>query len=75
MGYFTNISVGGPVRSGQLPGSIGVLESLDDKMPIGIANCVGRDPAGLAVWRLTVRKVELPGQWIIVGREFRSIEG
>jgi hypothetical protein len=32
-----------------VPDSIGVLESLDKPIPIGIANCMGRDPAGLAV--------------------------
>jgi hypothetical protein len=36
--YFTNISASGPVRYGQLPGSIGVLEALDKPMPIGIAS-------------------------------------
>jgi hypothetical protein len=29
MEYFTNASASGPVRYGQLPGSIGVLEALD----------------------------------------------
>jgi hypothetical protein len=72
--YFAHISGGGPVRYGQVPGSIGVLDS-PDAMPIGMANCTGWDPAGLAVWRLTVEGDEVPGRWIIVDRKFRPVEG
>jgi hypothetical protein len=72
---FTHIGVVGPVRSGQLPDSIGVHEALDQPMPIGIANSVGRDAAALALWRLTIRKVKLPGRWIINDREFRTVQG
>jgi hypothetical protein len=60
--YFAHISAVGPVRYRQLPDSIGVLEAPDQPTPVGIANCAGRDATGLAVWRLTVRKVELPGR-------------
>jgi hypothetical protein len=38
--YFAHISAAGPVRHGQLPGSIGVLEALDKPMPIGITRPV-----------------------------------
>jgi hypothetical protein len=54
MEYFTNIGVAGPVRSGGLPGSIEVLESLDNKMPIGIASEIGRTGGGLSVLGLSV---------------------
>ena len=37
--YFAHISAAGPIRYGQVPGSIGVLESLDKFMPIGEASC------------------------------------
>jgi hypothetical protein len=73
--YFTNASASGPVRYGQLPGSIGVLEALDKPMPIRIASCIGWDRAGLAVWRLAIRGADLPGRWIIVDRVFRPGEG
>ena len=49
MDYFTNASGPGPVRYGQLPGSIGVLEALDRPMPIGMASAIGRTEGGLAV--------------------------
>jgi hypothetical protein len=75
MEYFTNASVSGPVRYGQLPGSIGVLEALDKPMPIGMAFASGRTEGGLPVWRLTVDGDDVPGRWVIVDREFRLVEG
>jgi hypothetical protein len=54
-------------------GSIAVLEAPDKFMPIGVANCQTHDENGLAVWELTVRGVKLPGQWVIVDREFRLV--
>ena len=50
--YFAHISAAGPIRHGQVPGSIGVLEALDQFMPIGEAHCVTWDENGLAVWTL-----------------------
>ena len=73
--YFARISAAGPVRYGKVPGSIGVLEDPGKPMPIGMANCTGRDPAGLAVWRLTVHDADMPGRWIIVDREFQQVPG
>ena len=29
---------------------------------------------GVSLWMLTVHGVELPGRWIVVGREFRPAE-
>jgi hypothetical protein len=60
--YFTNVGVSGPVRYGQLPGSIGVLEAPDQPMPIGIAFEAGRTEGGLAVWRLRVHGADVPGR-------------
>jgi hypothetical protein len=39
-----------------------------------MACCIGWDPAGLPVWRLTVEGDDVPGRWIIVDREFRPVE-
>ncbi len=69
--YFTNASGPGPVRYGQLPSSIGVLEALDKFMPIGEAHCLTWDQNGLAVWTLRIGKEEMPGRWVIIDREFR----
>jgi hypothetical protein len=73
--YFAQISGAGPVRYGQVPGSIGVLDAPDHLMPIGMANCMGWDPAGLVVWRLTVNDTDVTGRWVIVDREFWPVEG
>ena len=59
----------GLLMHGAAPRSIAVLESFNPATPVGTATCVGRDPAKLAVWRLTIRG-ELHGQWIVVDRYF-----
>ncbi len=72
--YFAYISAAGPIRYGQVPGSIGVLEALDRFMPIGEASRRTHNENGLAVWTLRIGKQEIPGRWIIVDREFRPSE-
>jgi hypothetical protein len=69
-----HISAAGPVRYRQVPDAIGVLEALDQPMPIGMASEIGRTEGGLAVWRLTVRGADVPGRWVIIDREFRLVE-
>jgi hypothetical protein len=64
--YYAHISAAGPVRYGQLPGSIGVLDSPDHPMPVGTAFEVGQSEGGLAVWCLTVEGADMPGRWVIV---------
>jgi hypothetical protein len=49
MEYFTNASASGRVCYHQLPSSIGVMESPDRHMPIGIAFETGRPEGGLVV--------------------------
>ena len=82
MRYFTNV---GPERGPVLkdtvpgakdtvPGAIDVLEALDKPMPIGVALCVGRDAAGGAVWTLTVDDADVPGQWVVIDREFHPAQ-
>jgi hypothetical protein len=72
--YLTNISTSGPVRYGQVPGSIGVLESLDKPMPIGVASAIGWTDEGLVWWRLRVHGADIPGRWIIIDQRFVPIE-
>jgi hypothetical protein len=71
--YFAHISQCGLVKYGQVPGSIGVLESLDRPMPIGEASCLTWDERGWAVWKLRIGKEELAGRWVIMDREFRPV--
>jgi len=72
--YFAHISQKGPVRYGDVPGSIGVLEAPAKPMPIGEAHCLTWDEKGLAVWTLRIGKEEIPGRWVIVDREFKPVE-
>jgi hypothetical protein len=75
MGHcFANITAADPVRSGQFPFAIGVLESPDKPMPIGMAFGVGGTDEGLELWQLVVNGADVPGRWVIVNREFRQVE-
>ncbi len=74
MRYFAHISQRGPVKYDQVPGSIGVLEALDQFMPIGEASRRTWDENGLAVWTIRVGRQEIPGRWVIVDREFRPAQ-
>jgi hypothetical protein len=71
--FYANITKLGPLKYRDVIGSIGILESLDNLMPIGQADCKTWDENGLAVWKLTVRGQPVEGRWIIVDREFKSV--
>jgi hypothetical protein len=68
--YFANVSISGPVKYRDVSGSIGVLDALENHMPIGTATCCGRDFTRLAWWKLKVRGKDLPGLWVIFDRRF-----
>jgi hypothetical protein len=72
--YFTNIGGSGPVRYGQFPFAIGVLESPNNFMPIGMAFEIGWTEHGLAVWRLTIGETELPDRWVLIDRRFVAVK-
>jgi hypothetical protein len=59
--YYAHVHAAGPVRYGQVPGAIGVLEAPDHPMPIGIAFEADWTDGGLAVGRLTVSGADDPG--------------
>ena len=73
MPYFANIKQRGPMKYRDVPGSIGVLESMDNPMPIGQANCMTWDENGLAVWELSIAGQPIEGRWVIIDREFRPV--
>jgi hypothetical protein len=60
----------GPLMDRDVPGAIGVLEAPDRLMPVGMALPVGWGAGGVALWRLTLRGVDLPGRWFLVDRRF-----
>jgi hypothetical protein len=68
--YFAHISSRGPVKYGDVPITVGVLEAPDKLMPVGEATCRSWDENGLAVWTLRIGNDEIPGKWIIKDREF-----
>ncbi len=71
--YFANISQRGTMKYRDVPGSLGVLESADNFMPVGQADCRGPDEDGFAVFRLLVRGRPIDGLWHIVDGEFRRV--
>ena len=72
MPYHANVGPKtGPVKYRSVPGSIGVLESPTNHMPIGEASCRGWDESGLAVWTLRIGGQPIEGRWIIVDRQFK----
>jgi hypothetical protein len=73
MPYYALISRGGLVKRGSVPGIIGVLEWPDAFMLIGQANCFTWDADGVAMWRVIVHGQELPGEFVIIDREFRAV--
>jgi hypothetical protein len=70
MPYFANVNKIGPVKYRDVPGSIGVLESPDNRTQIGQAMCIGWNLDKLAVWKLTIEGQEVAGRWIIVDKRF-----
>jgi hypothetical protein len=73
--YFTNAGPArGPLLYGTTPEAIGVLDAPGKLIPIGIAQCIGQDAAGLALWSLSVHGADMPGRWVVVDREFHPAE-
>jgi hypothetical protein len=69
--YYANFGpVRGPARYRDTPPAVGVLEAIDKPMPIGTAVEAGWTEDGVALWRLTVQGVVVPGRWSIVDRRF-----
>jgi hypothetical protein len=76
MSYFADSGPRSGPRSGPIlyrnavDRAIGVLRARDYPWRIGMAVCSGRGKGGVALWKLTVRGVEVPGRWVVVDREF-----
>ena len=71
MPYFANIKQRGPLKFRDVPGSIDVLEALDQPMPIGQADCITYDANDNAVRKLSIGGLSIEGRWVIVDPEFR----
>jgi hypothetical protein len=68
--YFTNASNKGRVRYRHLADSIGVMESPDNPMPVGMVSAIDRTEDRVAVWSLRVHGADVPGRRVIVDRKF-----
>lgn len=68
----------GPILWGDAPSAIGVLSDLTGPpMPIGIAYAVGHvrhKHRSVVLWRLVVRKEDIPGRWVCIRRVFVAVE-
>ena len=53
-------------------GTIEVLEALGEATPVGTAFCIGANPAGVALWRLSIRGRDVPEARVVLHRSFRS---
>jgi hypothetical protein len=71
MEYFTNLRRSGPVRYNHPCDIVGVIEAIDEpEVLIGLARQVSSFMGDLAIWRLEVHGVPIPGLWHIVDRHF-----
>jgi hypothetical protein len=69
--YFTEAGPeSGPILWHHEYGTIGVLRAPGDHPAIGRAIPAGHTEGGIALWALTVGNEELPGRWLVLGREF-----
>jgi hypothetical protein len=70
MEYFTNLRHSGPVRYNHPCDIVGVTATIDDREMIGLARQVSSFMGELALWRLEVHGVPIPGLWTIIDRQF-----
>jgi hypothetical protein len=49
---------------------IGVYQSREDPTLIGTALAAGQREDGLALWRVTIGEIELPGLFVVIHRSF-----
>jgi hypothetical protein len=69
--FFTNAGPrSGPILWREDCAAIDVLRGPDDLAPIGMAGPVGCTESGIAIWKIVLGSLELPGRWIVLGREF-----
>jgi hypothetical protein len=72
--YYARVHCKGTAKYGELSNAFGVHDSPAPCLPVGVGFEVGRTEEGLALFRLTVRNVGVPGRFILVDGEFRPVE-
>lgn len=71
--YFADLSLRGTLNYPDVPGSLGVLETPDNFMPIGQADRWGPDDQGNVRPRLRVGGRQIEGRFHIVDDEIRPV--
>jgi hypothetical protein len=72
--YITSAdTASGALLRRDVTGTITVLEAPGGSAPVGTAFCTGANPAGVALWRLSVRGQDVPGVFAVLHRWFRSV--
>jgi hypothetical protein len=75
MAYYANLGpLSGPLLCSAGYFAIKVLQARKIHTPVGEALVAGHDQNGLALWRLTIDSIDLPGLYVVVDREFRPAE-
>jgi hypothetical protein len=74
MKYYANIINSGHNKWGPILGPIDLHDAPTNPSPIGRAICFRWDGAGLGVWKLIIDGVAIPGEWVIIDREFRPAQ-
>jgi hypothetical protein len=70
MEYFANLHRSGPVVYDHPCDIVGVTATIDQPELIGLARQVSSFMGELALWRLEVNCVPIPGLWTIFDRRF-----
>ena len=68
--YYCSFIKPGVLMWADVPGSLGVLISPDNPMPVGQADCLGHDDQGQALFTLRINKQPLSGRWWLATGEF-----
>jgi hypothetical protein len=71
--FYSNFG-GSAICYGEVPGALGVLESPDSPMPIGIVFGAEWTVVGLALFRLQIHKADLPRRRVCQDRRFVLVE-
>ena len=73
-GKFDSNLGGVAIRYGEVSGVIGVFEAPDTPLRIGMTFGAVRTAEGRALFRLQVRRADLPGRWVCLNRRFVLVE-
>jgi hypothetical protein len=73
-GKFDSTIGGAALRLGEGPDGLGVLDAPNTPMPIRMAFGAVRTAEGLALFRLVIGQVDLPGRWVCRARRFVLVE-